>query len=163
MGQRSMTTWVRSFWITRPCQQPPFRTKLRWKASGLEWQHGNIRYIYFFVFLFGRCGLATSVAFIDACIYCVIHDVNYACCIWTLLQYTNSINQNKIWYVFPLCSWFIFHRWQEPKNLRGLLPSPSWSWCCPIQMQMLRGCFQLWDWIKLRPEIAWHWMAPCPQ
>src|SRR4029434_11107230 len=28
----------------RPCLQPPFRTKLRWKASGLEWQHGNIRY-----------------------------------------------------------------------------------------------------------------------
>ena len=117
----------------------------------------------FFVFLFGRCGLATYVAFIDACIYCVIHDANYACCIWTLLQCTYSINQNKIWYVFPFCSLFILNRWQEPKNLRGLLPSPSWSWCCPIRMQMLRGCFQLWDWTKLRPEIAWHWMAPCLQ
>src|SRR4029434_526987 len=33
----------------RPCQQPPFRTKLRWKASGLEWQHGNIRYTFFWL------------------------------------------------------------------------------------------------------------------
>src|SRR4029434_930395 len=33
--------------MIRPCQQPPFRTKLRWKASGLEWQHGNIRYTFF--------------------------------------------------------------------------------------------------------------------
>src|SRR4029434_2967057 len=65
----------------RPCQQPPFRTKLRWKASGLEWKHGKIRYTFFFVFLFGRCGLATYVAFIDACLYRVIHDANYACCI----------------------------------------------------------------------------------
>src|SRR4029434_10579069 len=43
------------------------------------------------------------------------------------------------------CSLFIFKEWQEPKNLRGLLLSPSWSWCCPTRMQMLRGCFQLWD------------------
>src|SRR4029434_7869087 len=48
----------------------------------------------------------------------------------------------KTWYVFPFCSLFILNRWQELKNLRGLLPSPSWSWCCPIRMQMLRGCFQ---------------------
>ncbi len=66
---------------------------------------------------------------------------------------TVLINQ-KSRYDFPLCSWCIFHRWQEPKNSRVLLPSPNWSWCCPMQTQMLRGCFQLWDWTKPREETA---------
>ncbi len=53
-------------------------------------------------------------------------------------QLTVLINQ-KSRYVFPLCSWCIFHRWQEPKNSRGLLPSPNWSWCCPMQLFSVVG------------------------
>src|SRR4029434_752072 len=70
---------------------------------------------------FGRCGFATTFSIIDACIYCVIHDANYACCISTLLQCTYSINQNKIWYVFPFCSLFILNRWQEPKDRKSVV------------------------------------------
>src|SRR4029434_3675918 len=54
--------------MIRPCQQPPFRTKLRWKASGLEWQHGKIRYTFFFCLSFWQVWLCLILFF-----FCLIH------------------------------------------------------------------------------------------
>src|SRR4029434_2164022 len=104
--------------MIRPCQTSSLQDETEIESFWAGMATRKHKVYILFVFLFGRCGLATSVAFIYACIYCVIHDANYACCIRTLLQYTYSINQNKIWYVFPFCSWFIFHRWQDRKSTR---------------------------------------------
>lgn len=78
---------------------------------------------------------------------CVMHVANNAC---LYLNFVNGstysilrvlINQTSSY--VPLCSWCIFNRWLEPKNLRGLLSWPSWSWCCPMQTQTLRGLFSV--------------------
>ncbi len=78
---------------------------------------------------------------------------------WINLQYTYSINQSKIKVCFSIVFLVHFHRWQEPKNSRGLLPSPNWSWCCPMQTQMLRGVFSCGteqNQEKRQPSIGWH-------
>src|SRR4029434_6243944 len=97
------------------CQPPPSRTKLRWKGSGLEWQHGNIRYTFFLSFFLAGVALLHLLlllmhAYIMSYMMQTMHVVSELCySVLTVLIKTKY----GMFFHFVLCSFSIGGRNQR--------------------------------------------------